>query len=120
MEVIKEFKGVVIVLLIETFFYIIEAPVDLEMFFMLFSLIFLILFMHNLFNNIKNDPLRGVGGTKGTGGNSFNSKWSEVIYGTDKFDSRDGGGLLDKSSITLLIFVILNVIGYIIVMLNRC
>jgi len=113
---IKEIIGVIVVLLIETIFYIIEAPVDLEMFFMLFALIFLALFIYNLFSHMKNDSLCGVGGKRGTGGNTFNSKWSEELYGTDKFASRTGGGILDKSNLLLLLFAVLNAVGYIIVM----
>lgn len=40
---LKKFKGLIIVLSIETIFYITESPVDLEMFFLFFGLIFAVL-----------------------------------------------------------------------------
>jgi len=108
----------IIVVLIELFFYLKSRPENLEAFFMLWGFIYLVLLLFNVFNIKSDGALMGIGGT-GIGGSSYGHSmgWlAEKMYGTEKSKYRSGGGLFDSLNLVYLIFIIINVLLYIRVM----
>lgn len=114
-RVIKKSRGIFIFAAIETYFYFKFRPKDLEMFFMIWGFISLVLLLYNIFNVKYDGPMISVGSSSQSSTQSMGS-FLEKIYATDKNKTRNGGGILDPINLLYLFFVIANVIGYIFVM----
>lgn len=112
----KRFRGILIGAGIELFFFAGTEATEYESFFLLFSLLFGVLLIYNLFTYGKGELIKGVSGKSGTSANSFRSKQSEDLYGSEKFTERTGGGIFDSTNLVMLLFTALNVSAYIIVM----
>jgi len=112
----KKIKAIFICIGIELFFFIGTKPPMYESFFLLFVLLFSALFIYNIFDYGQIEKLKGVSGRFASNANTFNSKRSEDLYGTDQYTKRIGGGIKDKSNFILLLFALLNGLMYYIVM----
>lgn len=114
-RIIKRSLGLIIFAGIETYFYFKYKPKDLEMFFMIWGLIAIALLLYNIFNVKYDGPTMSVRNTI----NSLNQSMAsslEKTYEKDRKTTRSCGGIRDPINLIYLFFVILNVIGYIIVM----
>lgn len=114
-RLIKKLMGIIIFASIETYFYFKFKPKDLEMFFMIWGLISLILLLYNIFN-VKYHGSRISVDTAGQSLGQSTGDFLEKIYGTSKNKSRSLGGIKDPINLLYLFFVIVNVIGYVLVM----
>jgi hypothetical protein len=117
----KRFKGIIIFAFIEIFFFFVTKPNNLEAFFMIWGFIYLSLLLYNIFNINSDSSLMGIGGVGTSNPSQSNYGHSmgwlaERMYGTEKRKIRSGGGLFDSMNILYLLFLIINMIGYIIVM----
>lgn len=116
-SVIKKLRGIIIFAATESYFYYKLKPKDLEMFFMVWAIISLFLLLYNIFNvtsdfSIANFDPRGISSDR-----TDQTGWLlEKMYGTDKSKTRNYGGLFDPINLLYLVFLIANVIGYMIVM----
>lgn len=114
-RLIKKFMGIIIFASIETYFYFKFKPRDLEMFFMIWGFISLTLLLYNIFNVKYDGPMISAGSSSQSSSQAMGS-FLEKIYGTQNNKTRSGGGIKDPINFLYLFFVIVNVIGYILVM----
>lgn len=112
----KRFKGIIILILIETFFFFKMENIDSETFFFVWSVIALVLLLYNIFDINENTSLMGLGGNSSTTLANLTSSFIKRKYDTDKSKKRSGGGLYNSMNLLYLFFLVANIIGYIIVM----
>lgn len=112
--VIKKFKGIIIFTAIETYFYLKFRPKNMEMFFMIWGLIAIALLLYNIFNVKYDVPMMSLGSKNSLP--HFTGSFLEKIYAPDRKETRNRGGIRDPINLIYLFFVIVNVIGYILVM----
>ena len=118
MKLLKKYVGYLLLGVIEIIAYFYMMPHNLEMFFMGWGLFFFALLIYNIFNVFADGSMASVGdGFAGNAGKQvLVSKLAESLYGENKNDKREGGGLLDPSNIFFLILTFINIVGYIKVM----
>ncbi|CAH2213785.1 hypothetical protein [Tepidibacter aestuarii] len=120
LKFIKKVKRIIIFTIafiaIELYFLFKSQPNDLELFFMVWGGIYLALLLFNIFN-VKSDlGLIGIGGDDQTIYANLSGSMTEIEYGTKKNKQRTGGELLDYMNLVYIILILINSIGYIIVM----
>jgi hypothetical protein len=113
-RIIKRSLGMIIFAGIEAYFYFKYKPKDLEMFFMIWGLIAMAFLLYNIFN-VKCDLSMMSLGTKNSLPH-FTGSFLEKIYAKDRKTTRNHGGIRDPINLIYLLLVIVNIIGYTIVM----
>ncbi len=111
---LRRFRGIIVFAAVEVFFFFRIRPSDLEMFFFVWAFISLILLLYNIFN--VNVPLTGLGGNSRTTYANLASTFAEKKYDSGNSKKRSGGGLRDSINLLYLLFLVANIVGYIIVM----
>jgi len=109
--------GVLGFIAVEMFFYFRSGQDDPEMFFMIWIFISAALFLNNTFRRGDRHAMLGLGGNDSVKYAYLSSTFmeSELSSGKKIKPSRIGG-LFDLWNLIYLVFLIINIIGYIIVM----
>ena len=116
LKLIKKAKWIIIFIVIELYFYFKKQPDNLELFFMVWGVIYLALLIFNIFNVKSDVGLIGIGGDDQTIYANLTGAMAEIEYGTKKNKQRTCGGLLYYMNLVYIILIAINSIGYIIVM----
>ena len=109
---LKRFKGILIFIGIESYFYSKKQPKDLEMFFLTWAFIALALLVFNIFN--LDGSTMGFGGRARSYFFSFTEK-----KGTEKSKGRSFGGISDSINLLYLLCAIANIIAYILIIRKK-
>jgi len=114
---IKRIKFGIIIFAVEVFFLYRSINHDLELFFMIWGFVFLAILIYNVFNIVSNGGVGAVMSNNQYGqSSSLHGLFIEKSMGGDSSNKRQGGGLLDPLNMVFALMVILNIVGYIIVM----
>lgn len=116
MNLIKKLKGIIIFVSVEYFFYLKSKPKNLEMFFMIWGFISLILLLYNVFNVNTDGSYSNLGSTSQGNYANMQGILIEREYESNESKKRSGGGFWDSTNILYLCVFIANFIGYILIM----
>lgn len=111
---LKRFKGILILVLLEGFIFFKMENRDNEMFFFVWSIIALVLLLNNIFDINGNKSM--TGGIGANGRMMLASMIGTFPWREDNSKKKSNGELYISMNWLYLIFLIANIIGYIIVM----
>lgn len=111
----KKIVGIIVFASIELFFFFRTDSSGYELFFMVWGFISIALILNNTFVRRENTPLIGLGGSDSTKYAYMSNALMENRLDDGKKKSRSGG-LLSTDNLVYFFFLLVNVIGYIIVM----
>lgn len=108
----KTLKIVIFLMIIESIFFLRNASSNLELFFMVWSFIFLAILIYSIFN-VKSD-----GSIAEISSGQDNSLLSTIFL--EKVENTRGGtkveNSINKGNLSLLVLLLVNIIGYLVVM----
>jgi hypothetical protein len=110
------FKWIVILILIELFFYFRIKPSKLERCFMVWGVIAMALLFSNIFKVNEDNPMPGLGGDDSSNYANLATAFVERKYGSEKNIRRSNSGLFDPINLGYLLLLLANIIGYAIIL----
>ena len=114
-SILSRFKWFFVIIVIELFFYFRMQSESYEMFFFGWGMLALILLLNNLFRRNDNLPALGAGASTSTRYSYMATSLVEAQSEGNK-TRKLGNGIFDYANLAYLLLLVVNVIGYIIVM----
>lgn len=105
---------IIIFVAIEVFSFFKIKPTNLETFFLVWGIISLLLFFNSIFK-VYGSPM-GLTDIDRTIYANLASSLGETKYDSDKREKRSGGGSFNPKKLLYFLFLVANIIGYIIVL----